>query len=370
MRLRLTRLAAMALKELQVVLLDRRSRITLIGSPILQLVLFAFATTLEVKNVDVGIVNRDAGIVSERFMASLDGSPNIRSLISYPDAKALERGIERRKVIAGLVLPPDLSNRVASGQTGEIGVLLDGRRINSAQIVAGYLSEIAGETGAQLRPRAAASGPGVAVVNWYNPNLDYRWFTLPSLIALIATVVSLLVSLQAISRERELGTYDELMVLPLTRFEILIGKLAPGFLVALFNVSLFIVLIPALYGVPLTGSRVLLSLATFFFALSISGLGLSISALAQNQQQAFLAGFLVIVPMILSSGYTTPVDNMPQWMQLVAKIDPLHHMLIICQGIFLKDMPAGIVFEHTWPMTAVALVTMSIAAYLFRARAD
>lgn len=370
MMLRLTRLLAMAIKELQVVLLDRRARVTLISAPIIQLALFGFATTLEVRNIDVGIVNRDAGLASERFLAALDGSPNIRSLINFHDTDALEEAIERRKVIAGLVLPPDLSNDVAAGRTGQIGLVLDGRRINSAQIVAGYLSEIAGRTGGQLRSQAAVRAPDVIAVNWFNPNLDYLWFTMPGLISLITTVVSLTVSLESIARERELGTYDELMVLPLNRLEILVGKLAPGFLVALFNVSLFILLIPLLYGVPLTGSRFLLAMATFFFALSVSGIGLSISALSQNQQQAFLAGFMVIVPMVLTSGYATPVDNMPGWLQIVSKVDPLHHMLIICQGIFLKDMPPAIVIAHIWPMALVAFVTMSIATYLFRARAD
>lgn len=367
---RFTRLLSMAAKELRVVLLDRRSRMTLFGSPILQLALFGLATTLEVKNVDVGVVNRDAGMASERLLASLDGSPNIRALIAYPSARAMEEAIERREVIAGLIVPPDLSNDVAAGRTGEIGLVLDGRRINSAQIVAGYLGEIGNSVGAELRPHAQAARPQVTATHWFNPNLEYQWFTMPGLIALIATVVSLSVSLQAIARERELGTYDMLMVLPFNRFEILVGKLAPGFVVALVNVALFIVLIPLLYGVPLTGSRMLLGMATFFFALSISGIGLSISTLTQNQQQAFLAGFLVIVPMILISGYATPVDNMPGWLQIVSQADPLYHMLVICQGIFLKDLPFGIVFAHTWPMALVALLTMSIATFLFRARSD
>ncbi len=370
MILRFTRLLAMAAKELRVVLLDRRTRLMLFASPILQLALFGLATTLEVKHADIGIVNRDAGIASENFLASLDGARNIRTLVYYPDVDALEAAIERRKIIAGLVMPPDLSNDVAAGRTGEIGLVLDGRRINSAQIVAGYLSEITATTGARLRPRTAIATPEVTVVNWFNPNLEYIWFTVPGLIALVTTVVALTVSLQSIARERELGTYDELMVLPLNRFEILVGKLAPGFIVALFNVMLFIVVIPLLYGVPLTGSRLALSLATFFFALSISGIGLSISALTHNQQQAFLAGFFVIVPMILVSGFSTPIDNMPEWLQIASVVNPLYHMLFICQGVFLKDLPFAMVLEHTWPMAIVAFVTMSIATFLFRARAD
>ena len=157
----LTRMAAMALKELKVVLLDKRARTTLILSPILQLALFGLATTLEVKNVDIGVVNRDAGIASERFIATLGGSRNIRALEFYPTTAAMAEAIEHRRVIAGVVLPPDLSNRVARGQIGEIGVLLDGRRINAAQIVSGYLGEMAARTGAELRPLPQATGPQI-----------------------------------------------------------------------------------------------------------------------------------------------------------------------------------------------------------------
>jgi ABC-2 type transport system permease protein len=193
---------------------------------------------------------------------------------------------------------------------------------------------------------------------------------MPALIALITTVVSFSVSMQSIARERELGTIDELLILPLSRFEILIGKLAPGFVVALFNVLVFIVLIPLIYGVPLKGSIVLLLGATFCFGLSIAGIGLSVSTVTQNQQQAFLAGFLFIVPMIMVSGYVTPYDNMPGWLQIAAKFDPLYHMLIICQGTFLKEIPLYSVFQHTWPMLGIACFTLGVATFLFRFRIE
>jgi len=135
-------------------------------------------------------------------------------------------------------------------------------------------------------------------------------------------------------------------------------------------VLVFIVLIPLLYGVPLNGSILALLAATFCFGLSIAGIGLSVSTVTQNQQQAFLAGFLIIVPMIMISGYVTPYDNMPRWLQIAAKVDPLYHMLIICQGTFLKAMSLQSVLNHTWPMLAVAFFTLGIAALLFRIRVE
>ncbi len=368
--LRLSRVWAMALKELVVVLLDRRAQTTLILSPILQLALFGLATTLEVKNIDLGVVNRDSGIVAERVLAALDGSRNIRVIHYYPTSAVLGTAIERRQVIAGLILPPDLSVREARGQSGEIGLVLDGRRINSAQIVAGYLGEIVNRTGAQLRPDTVRAAPQIEPVNWFNPNLDYRWFTMPSMLAVIVAVLVMSVALQSVAREKELGTFDELMVLPLTTGEIVAGKVAPAFVVGLFNALLYVVLIPLLYGVPLTGSLALLFVAILCFSLAITGLGLSISVLAQSQQQAFLGGFLVLVPLILLSGYASPVDNMPHWLQLVSAVDPLSHMLIICQGIFLKNIELSLVLHHLWPILAVAVVTLGMANILFRKGRD
>lgn len=367
---RIARLAALALKELRVVLLDRRARITLIVSPILQLALFGFATTLEVKNFDIGVVDRDNGRAAEQLIAALDGSPNVRALRFYPSEAALDQAIAHRRIIAGLLLPQRLSEEVSAGRTGEVLVLLDGRRSNAAQIVAGYIEQIAARAGAELRPQAVERGPQLLVRNAYNPNLDYLWFTLPSMIAVISAVLALSVAAQSIAREREFGTFDELMILPLHPWEILLGKVAPAFLVGMANAALFTVLIPLLYGVPLTGSPVLLLAAIFVYSMALVGIGLLISSVAQNQQQAFLFMFFVTVPMILLSGYASPVDNIPGWLQPLVAVNPAHHMLVISEGIFLKDLPPDLVLRHLLPMLGLAAALFAGALALFRAHGE
>lgn len=365
---RLTRLWAMAWKELLVVLLDRRVRVLLIAAPVIQLTLLGYASTLEVKAIDLGYVNRDSGVVAERLLADLGGSPNMRKLRPYVSEEALLDAIENRKILAGLVIPQDLSRRVANAQDAQVSLLLDGRRTNTAQLVAGYIGEMVGKEGAQINPLAFAMGPQIAPSHWYNPNLDYMWFTMPGLIGLIVTGMVFMVSLLTVSRERELGSFDQLMVLPLSNLEILVGKTMPGFLVGMFNFLVYLAMIPLVFGIPLTGSVLLLLVSAIAYALVITGIGLSVSCLSQNQQQSFLAGFLVMVPLMLLSGYASPVDNMPDWLQLFAYINPAYHMLVICEGIFLKNMGAAMVFDHVWPMLVVAALTLSLAAWLFRAK--
>ena len=372
---RFTRLAALALKELKVVLLDRRARTTLVLSPIVQLLLFGFATTLEVKAIDIGIIDRDGGRAAQAMVAALDGSPNIRTLRSYPSEAALDEGIARREVIAGLILPQRLSANIAAGRGGEVLALLDGRRSNAAQIVGGYLGQIAQRAGAELRPSVRGSPgspaqPQVLTRHWFNPNLDYLWFTMPAMIAVITAVLVLSVSAQSVAREREFGTFDELMILPLRPHEILLGKVAPAFVVGVVNCLVYVAAIPLLYGVPLAGSLGLLLLGVVAYSMALVGLGLMISCLAGNQQQAFLGMFFVTVPLILLSGYASPVDNMPTWLQPLVAINPTHHMIVISEGVFLKDLPGDLVLKHLWPMLAGAVVTFTIAWTLFRVRSE
>ncbi|GAA4767960.1 ABC transporter permease [Novosphingobium ginsenosidimutans] len=364
----LVRIMAMALKELAVVLRDRRVLTTLVASPVIQLVLFGLATTLEVKNVSLGLVNRDTGIASEQFLAAVGATRNVGEVIVYPNEKALGEAIEQREVLGGLILPPDLSARVARGEGGEIGLLLDGRRVNAAQIVTAYLSEIAATTGLALQP--GASGPDLAVRNWYNPNLDYSWFTLPGMIAVITTVLVLSVSVQAVAREREFGTYDQLMALPMRHWEILLGKAVPAFLVGLFNGSFYVTMVAWLSDVPFLGSYALIVLAIAAFSLAVSSIGLAISSVAANQQQAFLGGFLVIVPMILLSGYASPIDGMPAWLQPIAAVDPLSHLLAVCHGVFLKNMPSAMIMDHIWPMILVSIIAFGVGHTLLRGRSN
>lgn len=364
----LVRILAMALKELGVVLRDRRVLTTLVASPVIQLLLFGLATTLEVRNVSLGVVNRDTGVVSEQFLAAVGATQDIKTLIVYPNEEALGEAIEQREVLGGIILPPDLSAQVARGEAGTMGLLLDGRRVNASQIVTSHLAEIARGVGLALQPDQVR--PGLVVRNWYNPNLDYNWFTLPGMVAVITTVLVLSVAVQAIAREREFGTYDQLMALPMRHWEILTGKAVPAFLVGLFNGSFYAAMVALLSDVPFRGSYLAVVLAVASFSLAVTAIGLAISSVAENQQQAFLGGFLVIVPMILLSGYASPIDGMPAWLQRIASVDPLSHLLAVCHGVFLKAMPWDMVAQHVWPMLLVAILALLLANTLLHRRSN
>ena len=362
------RLRAVIVKEFLAVMRDRRSRITLILPPILQLVLFGYASTLEVKNFTLGVYDRDNAIWSQEFIDRLAGSPDVARLVRLSSPHEVEHAIDVRQAIAVVSFRQGFSADVTAGRAAVVEVVFDGRRSNASQIVAGYLNQIAASVGAQVKAVSGESTGASIVTNWFNPNLDYFWFTMPSLVVTIAALSVLSITAQSVARERELGTLDQLLVSPLRTHEILAGKIVPALALGLFNASLYLVLIPLVFKVPFTGSLLLFYLALVCYLIALIGVGLLVSIIAKSQQQAFLGMFLSLVPLILLSGFAAPVDNMPAWLQAVAQIDPLKHFLVISEGSFLKNMPAVDVLANTWPLIVIAAVTLTGSALFFRWR--
>lgn len=369
----LTRLRAIIIKELWAILRDPRTRIILVVPPIVQLLIFGLSNTLEVKNMTLGVLNRDGGVWSQEVLQRIAGSPNVTRIIPLRDEQDLRETINRQRAIAALRFDSHFSADVAGGRGGVIELISDGRRSNAAQIVSGYLDGIVASVGATVS-RASSEAPtasaGSIVLTWFNRNLDYLWFTMPALVAIISAMTAMSVVAQSVARERELGTYDQLMVSPLRVGEILVGKMVPPVLIGTFVTTVYVILIPLAFRVPLTGSLALLYGALFFYLLAMTGVGMLVSVLSATQQQAFLGMFLVAVPAILLSGFASPVDNMPRWLQVIAHANPATYFLNVTEGVFLKAMPAGDVLNNCWPLALISAVTLSASALLFRSRME
>lgn len=364
------RLRALIVKEIWAVLRDPRARLILVAPPLIQLFLFGFASTMEVNNIRLGVLDYDGGRWSREVVERLEGSPNVREIVPLHSDEEMRRAIDGQRVIAVLRFDPHFSADVSSGRGAVIGAVYDGRRSNAAQIVSGYVERIVGEVGAMAVARPPAAMGGSAVTHWFNPNLEYMWFVMPALVAVIAAISALAVVSQSVARERELGTFDQLMVSPLRTHEILIGKMMPPVIVGMANVTFFVILLPTVFGVPLTGSLGLFYFALIFYLLALTGIGMLISTVSATQQQAFLGMFAVSVPMIILSGYASPIDNMPGWLQVITWFNPPAWFLAISEGTFLKAMPAGQVLSNTWPIMLIAAGTMTAASALFRSRME
>ena len=369
-------------KELLATLRDPRVRILLIVPPLLQIVLFAFAITQEVNNAALAVVNRDAGIEGAALIKSFGRPPVFRKLVRLQTEKEVSDAIDRGEVLAAIVIPSDFSRRLLNrAETAEIEITLDGRRTNAAGVLGGYLSRMIQEFGEQAQARSAgtADSPesdrtvlshGVQVVTrrWFNPNLIPRSSFLPGLICVLSAVVAVLLSGLTIARERENGTFDQILVSPLSPLEILIGKAVTVVFLATVSACLVTLVVVFGFGLTLKGPFLLFLSTTVIFLFSVVGIGLFISSLSTTQQQAILGCFLVVPPAIMLSGFATPIENMPAWLQAGTVVNPVRWFLIIVKGLFLRGMSAHAVWLNTVPLILIALAALSAAAFMFKRR--
>lgn len=363
------RIWALIIKEMLAVWRDRKSRFVLIVPPLIQLAVFSYAATYDVTDVTLALYNQDGGLASRELVARIQGSPTFARLQPVESEAAMTEAIDSRGVMAALRIPQDFSQRVQSGNGAEVQIVLDGRRSNTAQIAAGYLSSIIAEHNYALAARAGQPPPPVLVTRvWFNPNLESLWVVVPGLVGVLTQVVALVITGLSVARERELGTFEQLLVTPLRPWEILVGKTAPALLIGLAEGSIIIAASQLWFRVPLTGSPLLLYGALAVFLLATIGVGLFISALSSTQQQAIMGAFFFLVPTMILSGFATPVENMPDWLQTLTLVNPVRHFLVVLWGVFLKGMPVALVWQSVWPMMLIAAVTLSGAAWLFRRR--
>ena len=355
------RLVAQVIKETLSYLRDPDVRISLIVPPMLQILVLSGAATLEVRNVDIAVVDDDAGRASHELVERISSAYFVNEVISAPSPDAITELIDRRKVIAGVHIPADFSRDLAAGRPVQVQAVIDGRRANAGQITANYLDAIARDVGAEFTPTRTNGYVEATVRNWFNENLEYVWFILPAMIGILVMFYSLTITGLSIPRERETGTFDQLLVSPLTPFEIVVAKSVPAFIICTALACAMIAVCVFVFRIPLAGTLWTLLMSIVLFIFSMVGVGLMLGAICNTQQQAILGAFAVGYPMIMVSGFATPVENMPHWLQVLAEGSPLKHFLVILQGSFTKAMPPHDVFANAWPMVVIALITASLA---------
>ena len=363
------RILALIIKELLASARDRQTRWVVLFSPPFLLLIYAFAITQEVTNVSLAVLDQDGGREAREFVSRFAGAETFTRLRYLTGVAEIAPALETQEVSMVLHLGPDFSRRIAAGERAEVQLLLDGRRTNTAQILLGYATRIVAQFNETLSEGGARPPTVVIARAWFNPNVEPLWSAVPALFAVLTAVVGFMVSALAVARERELGTFEQLLVSPLQPVEILVGKTLPALLIALTSASAMLALGGIVLEVPLRGSLTGLFAAMTVYLAAIVGIGLFISSLASTQQQAVIGLLLYMVPAVLLSGYATPVENMPDWLQWLAATNPITHFIIICKGVFLRAVPAEVILRHTWPMALIATATLAAGTWLFRRRA-
>lgn len=366
------RVYSLIVKELLTVLRDPVGRISILIPPTIQLFIFAFAATLDVKNASIGILNRDSGEKAFELVERFQGSPTFKHITHLQAVDEIAFYIENQKGVMVVSIDEQFSRNLNAKKPAVVQLILDGRKSNTAQVVAGYTEVVINQFNVDYSAQARIKQQKVQLIsrNWFNPNINYSWYNFPSLVAALSMFTCLVVTAQSVARERELETFNQLLVSPLLPLEIVIGKVVPGILIGMFEGLLMITCSILLFQVPFNGSFLLFMISLFVFVCSISGIGLFISSICTTQQQALLGTFIFGMPAMLLSGYATPIENMPNWLQPVTYILPLRYMLVISKGIFLKGVSASIVFSRIWPMIVIGFFNLVGAGLFFRRKLE
>ncbi len=366
----MSRLLALIRKEFLALLKDPRSRFVIIGPPIIQLLVFGYAATFDLNDVPLAVYNESGSQASRELIARFVNSPSFQQVATIEHDSRIAPLIERRRALLVLHIGPQFERHLREGTTADVQVIVDGRNSNTAMIASGYAQTIIRNFSIDYAGRSGTEAPPATITSraWFNPNLLSRWFIVPGIVGLLTLVVTMLVTALSVAREREQGTFDQLLVTPYQPWEILIGKAIPGFLIGLVEAT-FIILVAVLwFGVPLRGDLSTLYTGIALFLLSAIGVGLMISSLSVTQQQGLLGAFLFLVPAIILSGFSTPIANMPPAVQQLTYLNPMRYFMIILRGVFLEGTPFELLISQFWPLAVIGVTTMLSAAWLFRRR--
>ncbi|KXS54758.1 ABC transporter permease [Marinobacter persicus] len=354
-RLSLIRLWALLGKEFRQMLRDPRMRFFIIVPPLVQLVIFGYAATFDVRVADVAVVD-EANIAASRELIDAVAATGHFRLTHVGDMDAAEHLLERSDVRAILRFPWDFDG------TGQLQLIGDGSDSNSAQLVMGQLS-------ATLRDHLLQNRqPPLELITraWFNQNLEDRYYFVPGIMANVVLIATMILVAMTVVREREHGTLERLMVTPLAKLEFIVGKLIPVALIGLFDVILITLVAVYLFDVPFRGSFMALVAGTMLYLMSTLGMGLLISSYASTQQQAMLTAFFFLMPMVILSGFAFPIRNMPEWIQYVTYLDPLRYYLVVVRDLFLKG---GGLASHPFQFGMMGLLGSSaLGLSLFRLR--
>jgi ABC-2 type transport system permease protein len=371
MRDTLRRIKYMIKKEFIQIFRDRKMKPIIFVAPVLQLIVFGYAVTMDVANIRTAVYDLDKTSVTREIARRFESSGYFR-IVAYPGSDGEVRQLlDKGDVTVVLSFDRRFTSDLEARRRATMQLLLDGTDSNTAQVAAGYASRIISQfsqdlimktgygTGARLdaRPRA-----------WYNADLKSRNYNVPGVIAIMVLLVCLLLTAMAIVREREIGTMEQLMVTPIRPAELILGKTIPFAVIGFFDMLLVTLVGVIWFEVPIRGSIPLLSVATAVYLLSVLGFGLFISTISRTQQQAMMASFLFFAPAVLLSGLMFPIENMPSIVQLVTYLNPLRYFLIIIRGVFLKGAGIGILWPQFLALFILGVSVVAMSTLRFKKR--
>ena len=374
------RLKQMLIKEFIHVFRDKRARAVLIGPPIIQMVIFGYAANFEIHHVSTAVVDLDHSQASRELISHFTSSPYFDVKEQLTDSRELRDAIDRGDAIIGLEIDAGFAQKLLSGQTAPVQVIVDATNSNTALIASSYVTQIALGFAKQyqqdrlyrIAPQMIGRIPSVELDQrpWYNRELRSRWFFVPGVIGSLTLVLVIVLTAFAVVREREIGTLEQIMVTPIRPAEFILGKTLPFFLIGLFDVSLIALVGTLWFHVPFRGHIGVLLTGSVLFLLCMLGVGLLISTMSATQQQAMVTAVFFIMPAITFSGFGFPISTMPHWLQYCTYLSPLRYFLVVLRATYLKGVGMEILWPQMAAMGALGFSLLTIAILRFHKALD
>ena len=363
---------AVARKEFLQLRRDRRTLPLILIAPVLQLLLFGYAATQDVRNVRLALVDQSQSPLSRDIGRALSASGTFR-VFAVADRAELQAAMLRGNATVGLVITPDLERELLRRSSAGIEVFADGSDPNTATVAAAYIQRILGRVITDLvsaRYPALVPRPAVELVPrvLYNPNLASRNYMVPGVLAMILLIMTTIMTSVAIVREYERGTIEQLVVTPLRPGELLAGKLIPYVIIGYVDILLVTVVATTWFRVPIHGSVLLLFVLAGPFLLATLGFGILTSTVARSQQQSMLLSFLFMMPNTLLSGFMFPIESMPLPAQYLTYLIPGRYFLTIVRAIFLKGVGLEVLWPETLALLLLGSIILTVAVTRYRSR--
>jgi ABC-2 type transport system permease protein len=375
----LTRLLAIAGKEVVQILRDTRSLIIVVLMPAVLVLLFGYGVNLDLKGLPVYVLDQDGSQQSQDLLKHFQSSEYFHIARVVGDYPALTRAIDDGHAKMGIVIPWDFSQRMSEGRPVEIQAIVDGSDDNTANVLIGYSQAVVQGYSAQmqidwLRTRGFSIQPAAMSVEtrtWYNEDLESSAFIIPGVLALVMSVIGAFLTSLTIAREWERGTMEQLISTPVTAMEIMLGKLAPYFVLGMFDTIISALIAIYWFQVPFRGSWVTLMVASAMFMIVVLSLGFFISVLAKSQFAASQIALLItFLPAFLLSGFLFSIEQMPVVLQWVTRILPARYYVSVLKKIFLKGTPAAMLYADLIPLVVFTFVLALVATRSFHKRLE
>ncbi len=372
-RQRWLRIRALLKKEFRQLLRDPKTKRFVFGAPIVQLLMFGYAVNTDVHDLTTYVVDYDRSYESRAVQQALTAGGYFTIMGRSDRSADLEHAIDGGQASVGVVIPQGFAQDMKAGRGAKVQIIVDGTSSNTATVAQGYATRIIQQFGldyAAGRGALPAGGLDLRARAWYNPGLVSRVYNVPAIVGVLLMFMCLLLTALNVVRERELGTLEQLMVSPINGTELILGKTIPVAIIAFIDLVLIVAVALLWFHIPFRGNPLDLLLASSVFILAALSAGLYISTISRTQQEAFMAMFLLFLPVIILSGFMYPVTTMPWFFQKLTILNPLRHFLEIVRGIFLKGEGLTDMMPQFVAITVMAFVVLWLATRRFKARLE